>query len=494
MTRGLDPTELSWRLPFRARLTGQSTVGGLRRYTWVEQSVDPSTGDTEDAEFAREGTADTNWALELNNADVPDDTIVWLRFRCMTEGRPTYEFLAPTTGTGAGPLTVQEADGSPAVLNVTTITTNQTQGLRTTSGGTGIAALSVDDASTTQAGVVSTAAQSFNGNKFFDDYVVGCGGSVIVQSGGTGAVATKQAAVSYSNTGSDVSAGGIGLSNWGVTDSATYYMVLSQQLSGALGNARFIFSSVWAGAEARPNLVVQTGAATYKEGKTGTYLGMEFTSGLMTNDNGVSSSEPTGGSGEANTASNVGSGSGWYKTKSGVDLQFKSVVAGTGITVTSNTNDITISLTNTAVTPPGGGGTPGVVPIWDGTTSLEDSGVTDNGTTIGFTRAIAGATSAVAGGVTDYDDLDPSGKVVLFVNLTSASANLSGITGGTDGRLLVIQNTSSSKTLTLKHDTTSTAANRFYLPGSTDYVLGPYKGVVAVYNGTLSRWLVAGGA
>lgn len=52
-----------------------------------------------------------------------------------------------------------------------------------------------------------------------------------------------------------------------------------------------------------------------------------------------------GGSGEANTASNVGSGSGWFKQKTGVDLEFKSFVAGGGVTVTSNTNDLTVATT-----------------------------------------------------------------------------------------------------------------------------------------------------
>lgn len=48
------------------------------------------------------------------------------------------------------------------------------------------------------------------------------------------------------------------------------------------------------------------------------------------------------GAGEINTASNVGSGTGLYKEKIGTDLRFKSLVAGTGITITNNTNDITI--------------------------------------------------------------------------------------------------------------------------------------------------------
>lgn len=63
---------------------------------------------------------------------------------------------------------------------------------------------------------------------------------------------------------------------------------------------------------------------------------------------------PTGGGGEANTASNLGAGEGLFTTKSGVNLPFKSLVAGTNVTLSSDANTVTINAT-------GGGGTVDVV-------------------------------------------------------------------------------------------------------------------------------------
>ncbi len=46
--------------------------------------------------------------------------------------------------------------------------------------------------------------------------------------------------------------------------------------------------------------------------------------------------------GETNTASNVGAGAGVFKQKTGVDLEFKTII-GSGITVTANTSDVTLT-------------------------------------------------------------------------------------------------------------------------------------------------------
>lgn len=50
--------------------------------------------------------------------------------------------------------------------------------------------------------------------------------------------------------------------------------------------------------------------------------------------------------GEVNTTSNVGAGAQLAKTKTGVDFPFRSLVGGTGVTVTQNTNDVTVDLTS----------------------------------------------------------------------------------------------------------------------------------------------------
>lgn len=54
----------------------------------------------------------------------------------------------------------------------------------------------------------------------------------------------------------------------------------------------------------------------------------------------------TGGSGEVNTASNIGTGTGLFANKSGVDLQFKTLKTLGAATITSDTDSVTIDVTS----------------------------------------------------------------------------------------------------------------------------------------------------
>jgi len=51
-----------------------------------------------------------------------------------------------------------------------------------------------------------------------------------------------------------------------------------------------------------------------------------------------------GGSGEVNTASNTGAGDGVFKAKVGVDLEFKSLIGGAGVTITPGADEITLDV------------------------------------------------------------------------------------------------------------------------------------------------------
>jgi hypothetical protein len=65
---------------------------------------------------------------------------------------------------------------------------------------------------------------------------------------------------------------------------------------------------------------------------------------LIEDDQNIIINSTGGGSGETNTASNVGTGDGVFKQKTGVDFEFKTLIGGDDLTITNNTNDLTIAL------------------------------------------------------------------------------------------------------------------------------------------------------
>lgn len=115
-----------------------------------------------------------------------------------------------------------------------------------------------------------------------------------------------------------------------------------------------------------------------------------------------------------------------------------------------------------------------------------------------FTNLAATGTFTLSGTITpttlaaNTDNWAPtglSGASVIRVS-TDASRNLTGITGGADGRVLILQNVGSNP-LVLIDDATSTAANRFQL--SANVTVGANQVAIVQYDATDSRWRMIAG-
>lgn len=105
-----------------------------------------------------------------------------------------------------------------------------------------------------------------------------------------------------------------------------------------------------------------------------------------------------------------------------------------------------------------------------------------------------GLLNPVTGALTgNTDNWSPTGIAsVSVLRITSDGAyQLTGLGGNNTGKLLLVANTSAF-TITLMHDVTSTAANRFYCPGSVDFSLLANASVWLYYDATSARWRVLG--
>lgn len=78
----------------------------------------------------------------------------------------------------------------------------------------------------------------------------------------------------------------------------------------------------------------------------------------------------------------------------------------------------------------------------------------------------------------------------LILTAPSGAANVTGLAAGNDGQWIVIANHDGANNITLNSlNGASSAANQFSY--AADLILPPGASVVAVYDGTLAKWVLA---
>jgi len=118
------------------------------------------------------------------------------------------------------------------------------------------------------------------------------------------------------------------------------------------------------------------------------------------------------GGGESNTASNLGTtsdGSGLFSQKAGIDLQFKRIKAGTGVTLSESANSVTINSAGT-------GGVAGGTNIGSGTGVYEDV----SGSTLRF-NSIAGGSNITVSKASNTITVSAPNAIVSSQNIAGAT-------------------------------------------------------------------------
>jgi hypothetical protein len=93
----------------------------------------------------------------------------------------------------------------------------------------------------------------------------------------------------------------------------------------------------------------------------------------------------------------------------------------------------------------------------------------------------------------NQDNYNPTGFSTAYaIILTSdASRDITGFAGPTNGRRIFVFN-NGAQNIVLKHDVTSTAANRIIGRGAADTTLTPKTGVALYYSTSITRWIIEG--
>lgn len=137
--------------------------------------------------------------------------------------------------------------------------------------------------------------------------------------------------------------------------------------------------------------------------------------------------------------------------------------------------------------------------LTDHTHDTTGSGATGGGATLNpdvVTIAAGWGTSGVIdlGAVTSSQDNIAIGDVAVVMLSASGSARaFTGMVKTRDYQRVIIFNTGSTNNVNIKHNVTSTAANRFWCPGLVDNVISPGGAYEFIYDPNISRWRLVHG-
>lgn len=179
------------------------------------------------------------------------------------------------------------------------------------------------------------------------------------------------------------------------------------------------------------------------------------------------------GSGEINTASNVGSGADVFKQKTGVDLEFRGVNGISGISSVVNADNIDVS--GVALLP------------LDGTRTMTAALNMGGFGLISLGYNIISPT-VISAQQNNYSPTSWSGADIVRLTFTGAQT-ITGFDATATAIRKLVQNVDSADALTLANESSSsTAANRITCPGGVDLII-PFGGSVTIqYDVTASRW------
>jgi len=193
------------------------------------------------------------------------------------------------------------------------------------------------------------------------------------------------------------------------------------------------YGSLVAGSVAA-NKLATTGTGTSTNFLAGDYSYKQVTTNMIPGLNAILATIGTGGSGgESNTASNLGTPSatnqGWYASKSGVDLQFRSLQIGPNLTLTSNANsirlDVTLSTNSGTVVSVDGGSSLATVNFAD-STGIAASLSTTNASFALVDRAFGEITVSSSGTVMTINNSAITSNKVAAANITQDKLGTSG--------------------------------------------------------------------